>query len=292
MCLLLGICARRGVLRRARATAGANGGDAVFLAIHHCGAAWELGRLCGLRILRRASHRPDVRMVRHKLLGRVWQCFRHTALGHSRSFAAKGVLEAVGTLTNLSEARLHREIFVARIEDFRNPVLVLWLVRRKLRGGMWQCFRQSALGLHRSFIAQGILEAAVGAFAKLSEARPYRDFFAVLVEDLRDLRAGRDQLLQQGCELRESGIVRIVVPSADEYPVVGLEHEVFLDVVNNERALHIPSEAAKVLCEKRTPWQCVLPVEAMVDEAVRVNLSDDPVGVILGGGREDYELVT
>mmetsp|Transcript_101922 Transcript_101922/g.287635 ORF Transcript_101922/g.287635 Transcript_101922/m.287635 type:complete len:246 (+) Transcript_101922:635-1372(+) len=125
----------------------------------------------------------------------------------------------------------------------------------------------------------------------LVESGPRGDLVPVLVEDLRNSGARRDELVEQRRQRAERRVIRVVVPRANEDPVVRLQHEILLHVVDDERAVELPPQTTEVLHKDGPPGKRMLPVEPVVDQAGGVDLVDDPVRIVLRGCRENHDLV-
>jgi hypothetical protein len=71
-----------------------------------------------------------------------------------------------------------------------------------------------------------------------------------------------------------------------------LQHEVLLNIVDDHGSVEVPSQFAQILDENRAPRECVLSVQSMPYEPVRINLVDDPIGIVLGASCPDNQLVS
>mmetsp|Transcript_42092 Transcript_42092/g.117203 ORF Transcript_42092/g.117203 Transcript_42092/m.117203 type:complete len:205 (-) Transcript_42092:238-852(-) len=156
--------------------------------------------------------------------------------------------------------------------------------------GLWRRRRRGGRATARVWLWLAV-ETHTRAIPRLAEARPHGDLLPVLIKELGNARACGYELLQKGRQLGERSILRVVVPCADEDPIVGVLHEVLLHVVDDDRAVQIPAKTAQVFSEERPPRQGMLPIEPVVYQPIWINLADNPVSVVLSGRSEDHQLI-
>jgi hypothetical protein len=72
-----------------------------------------------------------------------------------------------------------------------------------------------------------------------------------------------------------------MVPAPDMDPIVGLGHEVFLDVINDNGFGKIATQLREVLHVNAIPEFSVVPVQSMGDVALPVEVIEDPIRIVL-----------
>ena len=106
-----------------------------------------------------------------------------------------------------------------------------------------------------------------------------------------------DDFSEQGDQVSQLGVRAIIRPRLDENARVFLQDEVLGDVVYNDRFQQRTSDLRQIFDDNRERVRlrsvdCVLAVQPVRDQlAVRVELVDDPVSVLLDTRREDDDLV-
>ena len=73
--------------------------------------------------------------------------------------------------------------------------------------------------------------------------------------------------------------------------VLGLPREVLRQVVDDDHSLEISSEHGQVFDVERAIARGVLAVQPMLHDLLRVEVVDDPVGVVLHGSGPDHDLI-
>mmetsp|Transcript_17978 Transcript_17978/g.41678 ORF Transcript_17978/g.41678 Transcript_17978/m.41678 type:complete len:257 (-) Transcript_17978:1380-2150(-) len=126
---------------------------------------------------------------------------------------------------------------------------------------------------------------------ELVESSPCGNLIPILVQNLRHFDTRLDELVQQRHQCKQSSVVGVIIPRANEDAIVRLQHEVLLHIVNNERSVQVTAYSAQILGENWTPWKCMLTVQTVVDQSAWVDLVNNPVSIILSCCSEDNELV-
>lgn len=98
-------------------------------------------------------------------------------------------------------------------------------------------------------------------------------------------------LLQEGGQFEQGGIGGVLEPGLDENAVVGLQHEVFSNIIHNYTLIQRSAYLAKVFDKYHACWRGVLPVKSVGDTLLFVDLVEHPVCVVLHGCSEDNHLV-
>ena len=100
-----------------------------------------------------------------------------------------------------------------------------------------------------------------------------------------------DDLLEKRRKLWKGGIIHVVEPTFDEYTIIGLQLEVFSNIVNNYSFWQISSDPAQVFDENWTIMRAVLSVETVLDSLSFINLIEHPISVVLHSSCEYDNLV-
>ena len=110
------------------------------------------------------------------------------------------------------------------------------------------------------------------------------------LQSLANINLTLNNLGQQRNQFLERSVFSVVVPALDQDPVLRLQLEVLGHVVNNDRPVKLPAQTAQVLEEEAPGRDRVLSVEPVLDYPLRVQVVQDPVGVVLDRRGEDHNL--
>ena len=92
-------------------------------------------------------------------------------------------------------------------------------------------------------------------------------------------------------QLLELAVVQAAEPAEDVDAIVGLQLEVFRDVVHYYSLRKVPAQAAQILHVDALSELAAVPVEPVADALELVEVVEDPVRVLFQPGRENDQLV-
>jgi len=98
------------------------------------------------------------------------------------------------------------------------------------------------------------------------------------------------QVPQEGGILLQLLVMGVMVPTLDRDPVLRLALEVLLNVIYDDGLPQIPSQPGQVLLVDSILVMSLVSVQAVRDEAVLIQMVQDPVSILLQASGEHHQL--
>ncbi len=98
------------------------------------------------------------------------------------------------------------------------------------------------------------------------------------------------QTLQEWSVLLQLFVIWVVVPSLDGYSIIGLALEVFFNIIDNDDFLHISSQFGQIFDIHSVLEASMITVETVGDEALFVQVVNDPVCILFETCSENCDL--